>query len=269
MNKINWTGEMLSFLECNYQAMTNKQLADTLGLKLSSVRAKLYALGFKRIEPEYWTDIQVGFLKENYGLMGDVEIAECFNQIFHKNKGWTQKHIGKKRRYLNLKRTPAQIRAIKHRNVEQGRYSINHYKRWEGLEAEIGTVRVWKLNGRLTPFIKVAKKAGLDNFKKLSHHNYELAYGDVIPGYNVTHIDGDPLNCNIENLKCISNAELSRKNIGGLNNDNWIAGIMTYNNPEIRELIISDHPELIELKREQLKLKRELKNAAAIQKEAV
>ena len=41
---------------------------------------------------------------------------------------------------------------------------------------------------------------------------YELKYGKVKKGFNVAFKDGNQLNCNIENLECISNAELMKRN---------------------------------------------------------
>ena len=108
-----WTDDMISFLKINFLNMTNQQLADALGLKLTKVREKCYELGLKRMELEFWSKEQVDFLLAYYEIMGDVEIAEIFNQLYAKKKGWTFKHIEKKRRYLKLRRTRTQVKKIK------------------------------------------------------------------------------------------------------------------------------------------------------------
>ena len=79
-NKIVWSEEMESFLIHNYQTKTNLELAKHLGLNLTSVRHRLYQLGYRRMEMEYWTDEQIEFLELNYQQMGDTEIAERFCQ---------------------------------------------------------------------------------------------------------------------------------------------------------------------------------------------
>lgn len=51
--------------------------------------------------------------------------------------------------------------------------------------------------------------------RKLKHkhiHLWEMGNGKIIKGYNVVFKDGNSLNCCIENLECISNAELMQRN---------------------------------------------------------
>jgi hypothetical protein len=119
-NKINWTEEMISFLKNNYTSMTNKKLADSLGLRLTTTRTKLYELGYKRMDLEYWTNKQIQFLKDRYQTIGDVILAEMFNKKFPKKKLWTKKHIEKKRKYLSLIRTPEEIYAIRNEHSKPG-----------------------------------------------------------------------------------------------------------------------------------------------------
>lgn len=47
---------MLQYLVDNYQHKTNAELAAHLGLKRTACRMKLYELGYKRIEMEYWSE---------------------------------------------------------------------------------------------------------------------------------------------------------------------------------------------------------------------
>jgi hypothetical protein len=123
-NKIQWTNDQLKFLKKNFYKLTNRKLADALGLKLTSVRTKCYELGLKRMELEYWTKEQVRFLRQNYKKIGDLELAEIFNQKWHKDKGWSKKHIEKKRRYLGLKRTEEEKNLIPIRTVRAGRFAL-------------------------------------------------------------------------------------------------------------------------------------------------
>jgi len=50
------------------------------------------------------------------------------------------------------------------------------------------------------------------NWEVLHRHIWKKQYGDIPKGYNVVFKDGNTLNCVIENLECISNAELRLRN---------------------------------------------------------
>lgn len=120
VNKTKWTNAMEEFLKENYLTMTNAQLAKSLGLSLTVTRNKLAELNICRIEMEYWNDAQIQYLKENFTTTGDVELAEYFQKTWPKNKKWTKKHIAKKRRYLKLKRTRAQVKKIIRAHTSKG-----------------------------------------------------------------------------------------------------------------------------------------------------
>ena len=51
-----------------------------------------------------------------------------------------------------------------------------------------------------------------NNWEFLNRYLWKKHYGDIPPGYNVVFKDGNTLNCVIENLECISNADLIRRN---------------------------------------------------------
>ena len=208
VNKIEFTPAQHQFLRENWQLMTNQQLADSLGMRLTRVRMELYKLGLKRMELEYWTKEQVQFLRDNYKTIGDTELAEMFNDRWNKAKGWTKKHIEKKRRYLKLQRTSSEKQTIFHRNVESGRFAICPVKAWDKRgRSEEGTVVVWRVNGRINEFIKVNGA-----YKHLSVHTWETHNGPVPKGFNVFRKDGNPLNNTIENLELITDKELQWRN---------------------------------------------------------
>jgi hypothetical protein len=110
------------FILDNFCQKTNKQIAQELNIPLHQVRLKAYSLGLYRISLDYWTDEQITFLKENFETIGDTELSQIFQEKFPKNKVWTKKHIDKKRKYLNLHRTPEQILLINKRNIDAGLY---------------------------------------------------------------------------------------------------------------------------------------------------
>jgi len=81
---------------------------------------KLYELGLKRMELEYWSDEMVRYLVDHYKTMGDVEIMSYFKQHYPKTKGWKRNAIHKKRKQMNLYRTAEEVAAIVARNCAEG-----------------------------------------------------------------------------------------------------------------------------------------------------
>jgi hypothetical protein len=110
------------FILDNFCLKTNQQIAQELGIKIEALRPLAYKLGLYRINLEFWTEIQVLFLKENFETIGDTELSQIFQEKFPKSKVWTKRHIEKKRKYLSLHRTPEQISLINKKNVDAGIY---------------------------------------------------------------------------------------------------------------------------------------------------
>jgi len=201
-NKIIWTEAEINFLKENYNNCTNAQLFEKLNkpnIRPTSVRHKLYELGLFKMEMEYWTDAMVKFLNANYKKLGDTEIAEIFNKKFPKDKGWTKKHIEKKRRYLNLKRSSLQLKKIKERNRVAGAWIIGSKKAWETRgENPLGIIVNW--GDRV--LIKTQK-----GYESLSRSVYQKHYGKIPEGGNIYHKDGNVENCEISNLFLVMNKE--------------------------------------------------------------
>jgi hypothetical protein len=126
-NETTWTPGMINFLKKNYWSMTNMQLANALDLRLTVLRNKTRYLGLKKLEPEYWNEKMIFFLKTSYRIMGDVEIVDFFTDAFPKKKGWKKGAIRKKRVQLQLIRTDKQIRKIvtRHHSIGGRSYTIH------------------------------------------------------------------------------------------------------------------------------------------------
>jgi hypothetical protein len=126
-NKIYFSAEQTDFLKSNYTNMTNKQLADALGVTLTVMRNYKSKLGLlSATKPANWSKGETNYLIENYRKIGDKELAEQINDRYaHKNRNFTRKHIRTKRDLLGLKRSDEEIAAIVRRNVEQGRYNTS------------------------------------------------------------------------------------------------------------------------------------------------
>ena len=255
-----WTPERISFLEENWGSMTNRQLADSLGLRLTTTRTMLYKLGFKRMEMEYWTDEQVVFLRENYQSIGDKELAQIFQDFWPKNKTWTNKHIEKKRKYLQLKRSVSDRTKIRHRAIEKGTYATANLKRWSGVVSRVGTIKEWK--NQEGKFYKVIRTE--QGFVHYNRWLWEKTYGPIPKGKLIAYRDGNPLNCVPENLKCVDRGYQYSDN-GPIRTDQkeltdkYVASLLAPGDSSLKDYILNEQPELIELKRQKLFLNRTIR----------
>lgn len=202
-NKTIWRNDQVLFLESSWQQMTAQQLADALGLKRTTVRTKLYEMGLKKIEMEYWTPEQITCLKRNYRTLGDTELAEIFNRRWAKQKGWHKKHIEKKRKQMGLRRTKREIAYIRRRNIEKGRFKDCPLKRWK-LETAAAEreVRIWRFNDGFRAYIKIRGK-----FIPYAPWYYREHIGPVPRGYIVRVKNGDQTNICKENLELVTRGQ--------------------------------------------------------------
>jgi len=249
--------EIESFIVQNFYSYTNPQLAKALNIKMCSLRRICYELGLKRMVLEYFTPEQITYLKRNFKRKGDIELAEIFQQKWPKVKGWTKKHIEKKRKYLNLHRTKQEIKKIHQRNVKAGRFKICSVKMWNkrGRTPE-GEIRYWNSRGSGKQY-PVIKYNGC--FVHWARWAWERKFGKIPKGMKVI-FKGDNTKLSEDNLSLVSNEELARinaqKSSQGLS-DNYVAGLLTHNNPVLRQAI-KNNPVLLEIKRKQLTLNRKI-----------
>lgn len=224
---------------------------------MTVVRNKLYELGLFKLELEYWTPEQVAFLKANYKRIGDLELSEIFSKKWFKKKGWNKKHIEKKRRYLKLKRSERQKFNILLRNVAQGRFEgMNWANSLDRRRHRVGTVIVRTIAGYKVKLVRV--KGG---FRKLSHINFEESFGPIPSGRVIVMKDGNPLNCEPDNLFAADRkqqAELMRYSDGGIANYLALKGRLGGGNCKdvgLYEQLLK-RPDILDAKRKQLQLQK-------------
>ena len=72
-----WTEEEDQFLADNVMRMSNKEMAESLGVTSASVANRMKRKGIRRSEkPPEWTDQEVDFLIENVSRLTQQEIAD-------------------------------------------------------------------------------------------------------------------------------------------------------------------------------------------------
>lgn len=251
------TESQIEFIRKNFDSMNNPEIARALGLKLQFLRDRLYELGFYRMRLEYWTDEQIQFLKDNFREIGDLELAEIFQEKWPKQKIWSLKHIEKKRNYLNLHRSPQDLANVMQRNVDQGRMNLRSKGKTNWLStgpAKEGEIRMYKsCVGVISPRVKIGKC-----WKWWARWKWEQEFGPIPSGMVVVFKDNDSYNTVPENLELITRSEASSRNVaqaGKKLTDKYIAGMLGRGDPELRK-VLPNHPELLNLKRQQLILQR-------------
>jgi len=201
-NKIQWQSWQVNYLQANHAHYTAQQLADAVGESRTITRNKLYSMGLRKMELQKWSVAQVEFLRANYENMGDTELSQLFAQKWQKEKGWSKKHIEKKRRQLGLTHTPEQLRKIKDNHIANGVYTRSLAKRWQNGQAENGTLRQWGTVDSPIQMIKINGK-----WKSHARTLWQSHYGPIPPGQVVRIIDGNPNKVNIENLTLVTRAQ--------------------------------------------------------------
>ncbi len=261
LNKFRWGKNKLQLLQDWWPALNSREFAEILGTYKQKVRDKCYSMGMYRMRLEYWTPKMVDVLKANYKYMGDTELAEIMEKKFPKSKRWTIKHIEKKRKYLKLHRSEAQLFKIKIRNLDQGRmtglnWTATHMRR----RIRVGTYITRTINGYKVRLIRI--KGG---FRKLAHVNYEKHIGPIPAGTMITLRDRNPLNCEPENLEAVTRQVFAERMRWTDNSIAWKLSIKgkkgkrgNYKDEKIFQEVLK-HPELIALKRNQLKLQQTIK----------
>jgi hypothetical protein len=105
--------------------------------------------------------------------------------------------------------------------------------------------------------VKVAEP---NQWKEAKHLVWEQTNGPIPPGMVVRIVNGDLNDLRLENLQLISKKENRILNSASTTlSDRFVAfTIATKNNPELVDELIANYPELIELKKLQIILKREI-----------
>lgn len=166
-----------------YPNMQTIKLADKFNLKKYSVENLAYRNNIRKSETYLQT-------RES----GRIQKGERISPYSEFKKGNVPHNKGKKQSdYLT---NPDALERTKATRFKKGNKPYN--------TGEVGEIR-WRKDYH---FIKLADNDWLE----LHRYVWQNKYGEIPPNHNVIFIDGNPKNCNIENLECVSNAELMKRN---------------------------------------------------------
>jgi hypothetical protein len=231
---MNWTEEKIKFIKENLTCR-NKEIAEMLGTTESAINAKLFKLKIKR------TPEQLSIMAKKYPNNG----------IFKKGiEVWNKGIKG-----LQLSpETQFKKNSIPHNALPEGTIVTRFHKKYN-------------------EYYKMIKPAGSRKLVFFSRYVWEQAYGEIPKGYIIRFKDKNSLNCELENLEMVSRKQNAQNNRNSQKagqtakrkyaentdlSDKKIASLITLKTPNIRAEIMN-MPEILELKRTQIILKRTIK----------
>lgn len=278
MPKQVWSNKMLQQLSELWPCSPARIIAAQIGVSSQAVKAKALKLKLRKA-PGYnrakfsslaLTESERLFIKENYTRYTNEELAKL--------TGRSESSIQSVRREFALSKTNEGCfkKGDRPWNFRQKGVQPYHAKTVatqfkKGLipanTMPDGAITVRAAhkdrNDKPYKFIRIAGKWVL-------YHRWvwEQHHGEIPPKHIITFIDGDTFNCTLDNLKCISKADNARRNYNAKKaqlasrnlSDKYIAGRLAKGDKKLRKAIIHGAPELIELKRTQLNLKRKIKH---------
>lgn len=207
-----------------------------------------------------WTDKKKQYLIDNYELMTRAELCEKLGCTLSSFKNMIHKlHLAKDRNAGSFKKGHKPWnKGLKHMRLSEAtqfhKGNLPPNTKHDGyISVRNHTVRKYRYK-----YIRLSKSVWVPYHTYL----YKSVYGEVPRGSIVVFRDGDTMNCEIDNLELISLAENLKRNRKGykylpLNSDKYIASRLSFRDKELREELLK-HPELIEIKRQQLLLRSEI-----------
>lgn len=231
-----FTPEQITKLIELYPNTPTKKVAETLNRPESSVYQKAAALGLKK-SPEFLLSPESGRLQKGQSASPET----CFK------KGFTPQNKGKKQSEF------MSAEAIERTKATRFKKGIRpHNTKPENTIS----IRGKKNKPEKYKYIRI----GLGNWMLYHRYLWEQAHGRIPKGYIVAFINGDAMDCRIENLKLISRKENVLRNSGSLNlTPGYVAKCLAGKNPELQQHILNNHPELVKTATLNYQLNRKIK----------
>ena len=177
-----------------------------------------------------YTAEQQDFLRTHCKEMSRQELAERFNAEFGTTKtaraiksycnlrGW---NAGSDGRFQNGNRS---WQTGLSKDEFKSHYSDDSFRKMTRPMME--TQKKWRIGDETMrhgfPMIVTSIDYTLPFCKRLTfkrRYVWEQAHGPIPPGHRIIHLDGDPLNCELDNLYCIPD-----KMVPVLNKNHWLTG---------------------------------------------
>ena len=178
-----FTDSMLEILTEKYPNTPTFKIAEELGIPITSVYHKANKLGLKK-SPEYLETTFSGRLRPGSNIGGKTRFPKG-NIPFNKGK----------------KMNPETYEKVKDTMFQKGQKPHN--------TKEIGRVNLRRDKSNI-PYYFIKISDGI--WEPLHRVIWQLHNGDIPEKMKISFIDGNSLNCQINNLQMVSEADLMRKN---------------------------------------------------------
>ena len=283
-----WMQDQVNFITVNYADMSNEAIAQRLGRSVDAVKKKATVLGLKkrsRLENYHcWTSQDDSLIAEEYPE-GDLQaLADKIGVKITK--------LYRRALLIGVKRNPLLVleqckkagAALASKNLgkrfQKGHQSCNKGRKMPEWMSEDAISRVKKTqftkgqkphNTRPIGFERVSKDGYLGvkvqcsansraNYVAKHRLEYIKHFGPIPKGMIVEFADGDKRNFSPDNLVLKSRVQNVRDN--GLKDSAIVKRFLKIKDPEEVQRMIAEHPELIELKRNAIKLNGAIKRIA-------
>jgi len=261
-----FTDAELDFIRDNWETMTAQEVADALGRSRPSIHTiASKKLGLKKsaaakfmanskgqaTRPDAYSDAEKQYLRENWQTMTAREMAAALGRTKGSVKSMGQKTMG-------LKKSHAAFQQImKRKGPNAGTFKKGNLP----TNTIYGDEQVIKLrrNRDRKPYYWI--RVGFRQWRMYHLHIWEAAHGPVPPGYFVVFSNRDTTDVRLENLELLTRKAHAIRNSGSLNlADGYVATTLAWRDPEGQKELLTNYPELIDLKRTQLQLNRTIKH---------
>jgi len=230
-----WLPEEIEYLKNSYPDVPMEQMVLFLDRSSSKISNKAHCLGIKRSESFYKS--------EHCGRIKKGEVIGKGTQFLKGIAGWNK---GKKQsEYMDQE----MIEKTKATRFKKGIVPHN--------VKPLGHERITR-DGYIEVKVRESKTDSKNKNFELKHRLvWEQHNGEIPEGMNVEFVPGaDRLNFTIEDLLLRSKSENMKKNFES--DDAIVKRFLGIKDPEMVEKIKNQHPELIELKRQTIKLNNQL-----------
>jgi hypothetical protein len=222
-----WTIEEIKFLKRNYAVKSREELEAKLNRNWSSIISKAKFLRLSRGCFKNWTSEELEMLKAMYPQEKNDVLSKIFScsyaQVYHKAKKLGLKKSAEFSQKTREENNQNLIEGGASTRFQKGGTSWNKGKKTGGGPKEHrfkkghlphntksdGDITIRK-DRRGIPYAFIRVSSG--EWVHLHRYVWELAHGEIEKGTVIRFVDGNTLNCNIENLEAIGKDENMKRN---------------------------------------------------------
>lgn len=238
----NLSDESRQFIRENANRLSYEEIAAQTGETVSRVKTFVYREKLRPCLGVPFSKEHEQFIRDNYHKLSNTEIAAVIGRNGDSIKG--------KMKQLGLSRSKQELLAINARLNSKGWFPKGNEPKNTKFDGYTST----RIDSHGNPYRYIRISKGI--FKQLHYHNWEKENGPVPEGMILRSKDGDSSNCDPDNWELIDRADHLSKNSGRDElTDGYILAKLAHRAPELKTAF-AEMPELIELKRSQIKLKR-------------